>query len=213
MQFFSDEAKKEISKKISKMDSVVKFRLFVTKKDPDSANVMENFLNEVASASDKLSFEKLVIEQDKEEAAKYGIMAVPAFAIEGSEHRKVLFYGIPLGQEFSTFLLDIVDVSNLNPNIPDEFKKKAKELEKLHIIVFVNENCPYCPQAAKLAHDLAIINPNIQADVIDTAQFKPIAGAFNVTSVPTTVLDKKLAIRGLKPLDVIFHNIDKLREK
>ncbi len=212
MQFFGNNAKKEISLKISKMDKNVRFKLFTTEKDPDSAKAMEDFLNEIISIKEGISLEKITVEKELEHAKEYGIMAVPAFAIEADEKRKVLYYGIPLGQEFSTFLLDIVDVSTGNPNIPEEFKKKTKELGKLHIIVFVSESCPHCPQAAKLAHDLAILNPDIRADVIDVAQFRQLAKAFKVTAVPTTILDKKISLKGLKPLDIIFHNIGKMKE-
>jgi len=208
MQFFNEEATEQIKQKLSKMDKPVRFLLFVTEKDPKSTEVMESFLGEVSATNDKLSVEKIEVEKEKEKAKEFGIYAVPCFAVVAEENSKVLYYGMPLGHEFSTFLLDIVDISTGKPNIPGDLIKKVKEIDgPLHLQVFVSETCPHCPHAAKLAHDMAILNPKVQADVIDAAQFKPIAQAFRITSVPTTVVNKKIALRGAMPLDVLLHKI------
>ena len=213
MQFFNEETTKQIKERMSKMDKAVKFILFITEKDPKSNEVMESFLGEMCASSDKLTLEKSIVEKEQEKSKEYGVYAVPCFALVAEEKRKVIYYGVPMGNEFSTFLLDIIDVSTGKPNISGDLVKKIEEIkEPMHLQVFVTDSCPHCPHAAKPAHDIAIINPNVQADVIDAAQFQPIAQAFRITSVPTTIVDKKYALRGAMPLDVMLHKIEEAKK-
>lgn len=191
MQFFNEEASKQIKKKLEKMKNEVSFVLFTTEKDPKSNEVMVNFLTEIAAQNEKLRIETIVVEKDSEKPKTFGVYAVPCFAITGKETRKVIYYGVPMGHEFSTFLLDIVDVSTGNPDIDGSLKKRISGMDDMHLQVFVTDSCPHCPHAAKLAHDMAVINPKIQADVIDAGQFRPLAEVYRITSVP---VDRKSVV-------------------
>lgn len=212
MQFFDEAGLGQIRQKLSPMREPVAISMFATEKDPKMGEAMEAFLKEVCSANPKLSMDTIVVERDKAKAEAFGVYAVPSFAISGKERRRVLYYGIPSGYELRTFLLDIIDVSTGKPDMPSELARKVSAIKgPLHIQVFVSSTCPYCPQAAKIAHDMAILNPEITADVIDTAQFTPLAQAFRIMSVPTTVINRKVVVTGAIPLDELLKKADEAR--
>lgn len=210
MRFLDENSLASLRKKLEKMKNPVKIILFVSEKDENSGNTIEEFLNEVKQASEKIELEKIIVERNGEKANEYSVYGVPSFTIHGKEKRQVNYYGLPLGQEFGTFIWDILDVSKEKPDISDDLLKKISDVQKDVLIqVFVSSTCPHCPQAAKVAHDLAIINPRIKADVIDTSQFKPLAMKYNIRSVPTTVINSEVALEGIYPIDVLLHTISK----
>jgi glutaredoxin len=41
--------------------------------------------------------------------------------------------------------------------------------------VFVTPACPYCPKVASLAHQAAVENANVTADIIEISEFPDLA--------------------------------------
>ena len=84
----------------------------------------------------------------------------------------VRFLGLPGGYEFTTLLADIVDVSRGVTDLAPETLDAVRAIDDpVHIQVFVTPACPYCPRAARLAHQMAMENPLIVADVIEANEF------------------------------------------
>jgi glutaredoxin-like protein len=69
----------------------------------------------------------------------------------------------------------------------------------LHIQVFVTPTCPYCPKAVRTAHQLAIENPNITADMVESIEFPHLANRYSVMAVPKTVINDKIEFVGALP--------------
>lgn len=66
----------------------------------------------------------------------------------------------------------------------------------LHIQVFVTPTCPYCSIAVRTAHQLAIENLNITADMVESIEFPHLANRYSVMAVPKTVINDKIEFVG-----------------
>lgn len=105
-------------------------------------------------------------------------------------------------------LEDIIDVSKgksrLKENIKDEIKKIN---ENLHIQVFVTPTCPYCPIMVHLAHQIAIENEKITADMVEVIEFPHLAQKYNVMGVPKIVINEMREVVGAIPEEILIEEI------
>lgn len=170
-------------------------------------------VEEVAALSDKITAEVYNFVVDKAVAESYGVDKIPAIAIlrvEGDREKDygIRFYGIPSGYEFTSLIEDILDVSKGESGLQPKTKKAVAELtEPVHIQVFVTPTCPYCPQAVRLAHKLAIESDRIRADMIEAIEFPHLANKYGVYGVPRTVINDKVHQEGAVPESVLLSKL------
>ena len=60
----------------------------------------------------------------------------------------------------------------------------------MKIQVFVTPTCPYCPAAVRMAHKLAMANPNIYGEAVEATEFPALSQKFYVMGVPKTVINE-----------------------
>jgi glutaredoxin-like protein len=102
----------------------------------------------------------------------------------------VRYFGIPAGYEFSTLVEDLIDVSKGTTKLREKTREILATVDQdLHIQVFVTPTGPYCPRAARLAHQLVIENEHITADVVEVSEFIDMAQHYRVQGVPKTVVN------------------------
>jgi len=207
MSLFDENTKKQVKEKLKEMESEIKLLLF-TGTPCEMCGEIVNMMNEIKELSDKLVVEKYTSE-NKDMIEKYKVDKFPTTVItSGKEKGIVRFCGIPSGYEFSTFLADIIDISKGKSSMAPELIEKAKTISKpIHIQVFVTPSCPYCPGAVKVGHDLAIINSNVIADMVEVLEFKELGQKYQVQGVPRTVINETIALEGMYPPDVVIKKI------
>jgi len=157
-------------------------------------------VQEVAALSDKIELEVYNLAIDKEKVEEYGVDKIPAIAILGEKDYGVRYYGIPSGYEFSSLIEDIIDISKREVELLPATKEALAEItEPLHFQVFVTPTCPYCPQAVRLAHKLAIESDHVRADMVEAIEFPHLAIKYNVRGVPRIVINETIQIEGAQP--------------
>ncbi|GBC75282.1 NADH dehydrogenase [archaeon HR06] len=155
-------------------------------------------LQELSQLSEKLKLEIYDFVKDSDMVKKFDIDKIPAIVL--SEDYKIRFFGLPAGYEFGVLLEDIVDISQKTTRLSSLTKQRLKEINKpLHIQVFVTPTCPYCPRAARLAHQFAIENKLIKADVVEVTEFPYLANKYNVMAVPKIVINDQISFEGALP--------------
>ncbi len=109
----------------------------------------------------------------------------------------VRFLGQPNGYEFSTLVADIVDISRGGTSLKQATRDAVRAVNvPVHVQVFVTPNCPYCPPAARIAHQFAMENPLILAEVIEANEFHDLSEQYGVRTVPKTVINDRLQFVG-----------------
>lgn len=162
-------------------------------------------VEEIAELSDSISAEVYDFVADKAMAELYSVDKIPAIAIvrvQDGEERDygVRFYGIPSGYEFTSVIEDILDVSRGESGLQPGTKEAIASItEPVHLQVFVTPTCPYCPQAVRLAHKLAIESDLVTGDMVEAIEFPHLSNKYHVHGVPRTVINETVHQEGAVP--------------
>jgi len=177
-------------------------------------------LEDLAALSPRLHATSRDIDADAATAIEYNVRAVPtviirrlpggagvgdgddgngaAAMLDGSA--TVRFVGLPAGYEFSTLVADVVDVSRGRTTLAQATRDAVRSwTDPVHVQVFVTPNCPYCPPAARIAHQMAMENSLVLAEVIEANEFPELSERYAVRTVPKTIINDRVAFVGSLP--------------
>ncbi len=197
--------KAELSQSLINPVSLV---VFTQEMECDYCREARELAQSLSSISEKIKLEVFDMLKDKEKALEFGVDKVPAIAVVGSKPSQVKFYGIPAGYEFSTLLKDIIQASREETELSPETQKVIASINKpVHIKVFVTPTCPYCPGMVSFAHQFAMLNPKIQADMIEISEFPQLAVKYNVMGVPKTVINETVEVLGMQPEEEFLRQV------
>lgn len=115
----------------------------------------------------------------------------PSFSVNRiDEDTGIAFAGIPLGHEFTSLVLALLQVSGRAPKEDEKVIEQVKSLEgEYHFESYVSLSCQNCPEVVQALNLMSVINPNITHTMIDGAAFKEEAENKNVMAVPTVFLN------------------------
>jgi len=186
----------------SKLDGEVKMVMFTQQFECEFCKDTRELVEELTQTSPKLKVVIYDFSKDKEKAKEFNVDKIPAIVLVGKRDYCVRFYGIPSGYEFTALTEDIIDVSIGKTNLTPQTKEKLQTINKpIHIQVFTTPTCPYCPQAVRLAHQFAIENPFIRADMIEVVEFPFLGQRYAVMGVPKVVINETISFVGALPED------------
>ena len=209
MGLIPEEHKQHLKEEFEKnLKDEVRILVFTQEVECSACSQVRELAEEVGAVSDKVKVEIYDFVKDSDKAKEYQIDKVPAIAVIGKRDYGIRFYGFPYGYEFSPFIDSMINVSRGATNLSEETKKKLMSIEKpVHIQVFVSLTCPYCPRVTSLAHQFAIENVLIRADMIDAAEFPYLVQKYSIMSVPKTVINEKTEFLGAVPEELFVQQI------
>ena len=157
-------------------------------------------LEDVASLSNQITLTVHDARMETDLVREMGVTRVPTLVLRGAAHGILRYLGIPAGLEFGTLLEDLAAVSRGTTTLTTESRTKLATLTKpVHVQVFVTPTCPYCPKVASLAHQAAVENANVTADVIEISEFPDLATQYDVRGVPKIVMNDVVELVGAQP--------------
>ena len=174
-------------------------RLIASLDDSAKAEEMRALLTEIATLSDKVSFDESGTDARK-----------PSFVIarEG-ETVGVRFAAIPLGHEFTSLVLALLWTGGHPPKVEPEVIDQIKALEGEHRFeVYMSLSCHNCPDVVQAASLMAILNPNVQTVVIDGALFQEEVDRRQVLAVPLMYRNGEVFGSGRMLLEEIVAKLD-----
>jgi alkyl hydroperoxide reductase subunit F len=134
----------------------------------------------------------------------------PSFEIRRADTDvAVEFAGIPLGHEFTSLALALLQVGG-HPSTADELLlEQIRGLPgELHFETYFSLSCQNCPDVVQALNLMAIINPRISHVAIDGALFQDEVERRRVMSVPTVFLDGEQFDQGRMTLEQIVAKLD-----
>ena len=135
------------------------------------------------------------------EASSPSLVARPAFVLgRDPQHTPVRYLALPDEAEGSPLAEVLVALSRVgrNGSPPLPIADVPVLGQPLDLTVFVAPGCPHCPQAVRLACQLALAGPSVQTTIIDSVLFPDLARQAGVRSVPVTFVDHDLALIGVQ---------------
>ncbi len=147
-----------------------------------SDNVSQEMLalvNEIASMSPKITVEKAKLER------------IPSFSVNRiGEDTGVTFAGIPLGHEFTSLVLALLQVSGRAPKIDQSVINQIINIEgPYQFETYVSLTCHNCPDVVQALNIMSVLNPNITHVMIEGAAFKEEVENKGILAVPAVYLN------------------------
>lgn len=140
---------------------------------------MNTLLEELGSMSPKIRIEPAVLPR------------TPSFSINRiGEDTGVTFAGIPLGHEFTSLVLALLQVSGRAPKVDQAVIDQIRKLKnEYHFETYISLSCHNCPEVVQALNLMSILNPGITHTMIDGAAFKDEAESKGIMAVPTVILN------------------------
>jgi NADH-dependent peroxiredoxin subunit F len=173
--------------------------LIATLDGGDLSNELDALLRDVTSLSDSVSYRA-----DGRDAR------APSFEIRrvGSEVG-VRFAGIPLGHEFTSLVLALLQVGGHPPKVEQDLIDQVRALDgDFRFETWFSLSCQNCPDVVQALNLMSVLNPKIQHVAIDGAAFQQEAEARQVMAVPCVYLNGEVFGAGRMGLEEIFAKLD-----
>ncbi|MFO7305699.1 MAG: alkyl hydroperoxide reductase subunit F [Gammaproteobacteria bacterium] len=167
--------------------------------DSEAAREMQELLQEVASLSSLVSLEYTEHAERK-----------PSFAINRKgAAMSIHFAGIPMGHEFTSFVLALLQAGGYPPKVDDSVIEQIRALDgELRFETFISLSCQNCPDVVQALNLMAVLNPNVSHTMIDGALFQQEAEERQVMAVPTVFLNGKVFAQGRMTIEEILAKLD-----
>lgn len=199
-QMIDEKIRRELRSILAGLERPVKLVFFTQEMACEACRQQDQLLRTLAGLSDKLSLEVYDLVKDSGKAREYGVAKVPGTAVIGEKDYGIRFYGVTAGYEFSSLVEAIRMVSRGSSGLGKEIEDILLLIDvPVHLEIMVTLTCPYCPQMVHLAHQMAVANENIRADMIDAAEFPQLVQRYFVQGVPRTVINEFPAFEGALP--------------
>ncbi|MET3662993.1 alkyl hydroperoxide reductase subunit F [Aquamicrobium ahrensii] len=135
---------------------------------------------------------------------------VPSFALTSpGEDIHLTFAGIPLGHEFTSLVLALLQVGGYPPKVEQALIDQIKALKgSFRFESYFSLSCQNCPDVVQALNLLAVLNPGIEHVAIDGALFQSEVSERQVMSVPSIFLNGEPFGAGRMGVEEILAKID-----
>jgi alkyl hydroperoxide reductase subunit F len=168
----------------------------------DTAKSQEliGLLRDIGALSEHIT----VIERRGDDARK------PSFSIgELGKPAGIRFAGIPMGHEFTSLVLALLQVGGHPVKLDDAVIEQIRELEgDYQFETYFSLSCQNCPEVVQALNVMALINPRIRHVAIDGALFQDEVEAREVMAVPTMFLNGEVFGQGRSGVKEILAKLD-----
>ena len=175
------------------------FTITASLADGESSREMHEFLQDIVGLTDKIT-----LKTDGTDARR------PSFTLaRDGESERIRFAAIPMGHEFTSLVLALLQVGGHPPKIEQELIDQIKGLDgDLRFETYMSLTCHNCPDVVQALNLLAVLNPRIQSVVIDGGLFRDEVDARQVLAVPMVFLNGEHFGQGRMEVDEIVKKLD-----
>ncbi len=163
----------------------------------DASKDMISLIDELAAMSSRIKKEQATLSR------------TPSFSINrvGADSG-VSFAGIPLGHEFTSLVLALLQVSGRAPKVDEKLIERVKKLEgEYHFETYISLSCHNCPEVVQALNVMSILNPGISHTMVDGAVFKEEVESKDILAVPTIYLNGEEFGGGRMTLEEILEKL------
>ncbi len=134
----------------------------------------------------------------------------PSFSVgRTGEPARIRFAGVPLGHEFTSLVLALLQASGYPPRLDEATQAAIRALpQDLEIETFVSLSCHNCPDVVQAFDVLAALNPRIRHTMIDGAAYPDEIEARQIMAVPSVFVNGQPFGQGRMTLEEILARLD-----
>ncbi|GAA0866964.1 alkyl hydroperoxide reductase subunit F [Sphingopyxis soli] len=168
----------------------------------DDAKSVElaSLLDDIAALSDKVS-----VTRADDDARR------PSFLIRRASDAQVAvrFAGIPMGHEFTSLVLALLQVGGHPPKVAPEVLEQVAALDgDYHFETYFSLSCQNCPDIVQALNLMSVVNPRITHTAIDGGLFQAEVEDRKIMAVPTIFLNGETFGQGRMELEQILAKLD-----
>lgn len=163
----------------------------------DVSKQMTELVEEIQSMSSKITVEHTKLER------------TPSFSVNRpGEDTGIVFAGLPLGHEFTSLVLALLQVSGRAPKVDEKLIERVKKLEgEYHFETYVSLSCHNCPVVVQALNVMAVLNPGVTHTMIEGNAYKDEVESKNILNVPTVFLNGEEWGGGRMELEEILNKL------
>lgn len=167
--------------------------------DGAKSQEMLGLLTDIESLSDKVS-----LRQDGSAALR------PSFTVGAAgESARITFAGIPMGHEFTSLVLALLQSGGHPPKVEQAVIDQIKGLDSpLNVEIFISLSCHNCPDVVQAFNLMAVLNDKVSATMIDGALFQAVVEERQVMAVPTVYVNGEHFGQGRMTIEEILAKVD-----
>lgn len=187
-----EDIRKQLEEYLKLMEGDVVIK--VSAASDNHSNDMIALVDEISSMSPKIKVERSSLSR------------TPSFSVNRpGEDTGITFAGIPLGHEFTSLVLALLQVSGRAPRADEKAMEQVKKLKgKYNFETYVSLSCQNCPEVVQALNIMSLLNPNITHTMIDGAVFKEEVEAKEIMAVPSIYLNGEFFGSGRMTLQEIL---------
>ena len=167
--------------------------------DSAKSQEMHALLQDIASLSDKVA-----VRSDGSADLR------PSFSVgRPGETARVSFAGIPMGHEFTSLILALLQTGGHPPKVEDAVIEQIRALDaEIHFETYISLSCHNCPEVVQALNLMSILNPKISHTMIDGALFQDRVNELKIMAVPTVIANGEAFGQGRMLLEEILAKVD-----
>lgn len=160
----------------------------------EASQEMEALVDEIAKMSARITVEKTELPR------------TPSFSVNRvGEDTGVTFAGTPLGHEFTSLVLALLQVSGRAPKVEQSVIDQIKSISgEYKFETYVSLSCHNCPDVVQALNLMSIFNPGITHTMIDGGVFKEEVERKEIMSVPSVYLNGEFFESGRMTVEEIL---------
>lgn len=165
-------------------------RFIVQTGEHEKRGELLDMLNQLATTSDKLFVE----EADRRDELRSPV----SFLLQANgKDTGIKFSGLPGGHEFNSLILAILQAGGSKLKLDESIQNMVKKVkDKLKFQVYVSLSCHACPDVVQAMNQFALLNPNIEAEMIDGGVYPELVEQNNIQGVPTVFMNGEVFASG-----------------
>nr|WP_312990251.1 alkyl hydroperoxide reductase subunit F [Comamonas koreensis] len=174
--------------------------LVATLDDGDKSKEVRQLLADIKELNDKIT----VVEDNAADVRK------PSFLITNpGTDVGVRFAGVPLGHEFTSLVLALLQVGGHPSKESAELLEQVKNIDTpLHFETFYSLSCHNCPDVVQALNLMSVLNPRITHTAIDGGLFQKEVQEREIMGVPTVFVNGQRFGQGRMELAEIVAKVD-----
>ncbi len=103
---------------------------------------------------------------------------------------RIRFAGVPMGHEFTSLIMALLQVSGRKPKVDDKIIDQIKNIRgEYNFTTYISLSCHNCPDVVQALNIMSVLNPGIRHTMVDGAEYKAEVESKNILAVPYVELN------------------------
>ena len=173
--------------------------LVATPDGSDASRRMRELLADIAALSPKVS-----VREDGQAERR------PSFSVgRPGEAPRIHFAGLPMGHEFTSLILALLQSGGHPPKIDAALVEQIRGIRgRFRFETFISLSCHNCPDVVQALNLMAVLNPGVEATMVDGALFQEEVEARGIMAVPAVFVNGEPFGQGRMTLEEILAKLD-----